>query len=90
MIKDVSFGALLKEVRIKNRVTLRQYCLKRGFDSGNISRLERNLIAPPQTKRQLMKYLEGLTYDEFYYEMLRTAAVNHHIAKVILRWDVLS
>lgn len=80
MIKDLSFGAIFREIRIRNKETLRQYCIKRGLDSGNISKLERNLISPPLTRKSLDKYLEGLTYSELEYEFLRTASLNHQIA----------
>lgn len=82
MIKDMSFGALFREIRIKNRISLRQYCIAREFDSGNISKMERNLIAPPNTKRQLLSYLHGLNYSALDYDFLLTAAVNHHISKI--------
>ena len=86
MFKDMSFGTLFRELRIRNKETLRQYCLKRGFDSGNISRLERNLISPPQTKRQLMKYLNGLKFNDLDFDFLLAAAQNHHIASVLRRF----
>lgn len=82
VIKDMSFGALLHEIRIKNAETLREYCRKRKFDAGNISKLERNLIAPPNTTRQLMAYLKGFEYSELDLEFLITAAVNYHIRSV--------
>ena len=86
MIRDVRFGSMLHEIRLKNRETLRAYCLKRGFDSGNISKLERNLISPPNTKRQLDKYLTGMKYSEFDYELLMTASVNFHSAQLLKRF----
>ncbi len=87
MIKDMSFGTLFRQLRIKNRETLRQYCIKRELDSGNISKLERNLIAPPQTSRQLKKYLEGLQYDALDYDFLVTASMNHHIARAVRKFE---
>lgn len=86
-VRDLSFGRLLQEIRLRNRVTLRQYCIQRNFDSGNISKLERNLIAPPQTRRQLLKYLEGLKYTDFDFELLVTASMNHHIARAARKFD---
>lgn len=87
MIKDMSFGSLFRELRMKNRITLRQYCLARDFDSGNISKLERNLIAPPQTYRQLMKYISGLEYNDLEYDLLKTAAINHHLARALRKFE---
>lgn len=85
-IKDMSFGALFRELRLKNKVTLRQYCIQRKFDTGNISKMERNIIAPPNTKRQLAKYLNGLTYSKLEYCFLKCAAQNYHMAKVARRF----
>lgn len=86
MIKDLSFGALLRSVRIKNKISLRQYCIQRELDVGNISKLERNLIAPPYDKKQLLKYLEGLDYTDFDYELLITAAQNYQIGRIAKRY----
>lgn len=83
MIRDMSFGTLFRTIRLRNRLTMRKYCIQRGLDSGNISKLERNLIAPPKTHRQLMQYLDGLNYDALEFDFLLTAAQNHYIAKVL-------
>jgi transcriptional regulator with XRE-family HTH domain len=90
MIKDMSFGALLREVRLKNKVTLRQYCLQRGLDIGNVSKLERNLIAPPNDNTKLLKYLNGLKYTSLEYEFLLTAAVNYQIGRIVKKFDYSS
>ncbi len=82
MIKDMSFGALFRGIRLANEETLRQYCLKRNLDAGNISKMERNLIAPPNTIRQLKKYLNRLKYTDIEFEFLMTAAINYHIRSV--------
>lgn len=85
MIKDLTFGSLLREIRIKNKETLRGYCQKRSFDPGNISRLERNMIAPPETIEQLLRYLDKLKYSTVDLDFLRTACVNYYLAKVIYK-----
>jgi hypothetical protein len=90
MVKDMSFGALFRALRIKNKETLRQYCLKRNLDTGNISKLERNLISPPMTYRQLEQYLSGLEYDQLEFDFLLTAAQNFHIAKAVRRLSKLA
>ena len=82
MIKDMSFGAIFHDIRIGSRETLREYCLKRKLDPGNISKLERNLIAPPNTMEQLKKYLKGLRYTDLAFDLLLTAAVNYHIRSI--------
>ncbi len=86
MIKDMSFGALFNGIRIKNKETLRAYCKRTGFDPGNISKMERNLLPPPNSARQIMKYVRGMYYKPLELEFLKIAAQNHHIAKVISRF----
>ena len=54
------FGALLKKLRLEKGQTLREFCLERGFDPGNFSRLERGLFPPPQSHELLEKYAVAL------------------------------
>jgi len=54
------FGALLKRLRLAKGVTLREFCLKNGFDPGNYSRLERGLFPPPQSSDAIEKYALAL------------------------------
>lgn len=55
-----SFGAFLKQLRIKKGVTLREFCLTNGFDAGNYSRLERGRFAPPQREDLVERYASAL------------------------------
>lgn len=41
------FGAKLKELRMAQGLTLREFCSRHGFEPGNYSKLERGLFAPP-------------------------------------------
>jgi len=82
----MSFGAQLKRIRFNNRTTLREHCRNIGKSPGNISKIERNLLAPPKDKRSLMCYLQGLEYTDIEFDLLISAALNHHIAKVIARF----
>jgi len=54
------FGALLKRLRLKKGLSLREFCLKNGLDPGNHSRLERGMFPPPQDVDRLQKYAEAL------------------------------
>jgi transcriptional regulator with XRE-family HTH domain len=54
------FSRLLKRLRTEQGLTLREFCLKNGFDPGNFSRLERGLYAPPETREVLEKYATAL------------------------------
>ena len=59
-MKGKVFGSYFKELRIKRRLTLRQFCETFGFDPGNISKLERGLLPPPQSKGKLEQYAQAL------------------------------
>ncbi len=53
------FSEMLKRLRIERGVTLREFCLSKGFDPGNYSRLERGLYPPP-SHDLLEKYATAL------------------------------
>jgi transcriptional regulator with XRE-family HTH domain len=57
---SVAFGKKLKELRMRQGLTLREFCQKHGFDPGNYSRLERGLFPPPQKEELLEKYAHAL------------------------------
>ena len=42
------FGAFFKQKRLELGLSLRRFCLEHGLDPGNISKLERGRLAPPQ------------------------------------------
>jgi transcriptional regulator with XRE-family HTH domain len=64
------FGEFFKQRRLAMGKTLRQFCLENGLDPGNISRLERGLLSPPQGREVLESYAEHLKLkkgsDEWY------------------------
>ena len=60
MAQEKSFGEFLKERRIATGLTLRAFCVEFGFDSGNMSKLERGILQPPQSEELLTKYAEAL------------------------------
>ena len=47
------FGAYLKDLRVKRGLTLREFCLSYGLDPGNMSRLERGLVPPPESRDKI-------------------------------------
>jgi len=59
-----AFGSLLRKLRAKRALTLREFCLRNQFDPGNYSRLERGLYPPPQSHEQLEKYARALGLTE--------------------------
>ena len=65
-----TFAAYFKQHRINTGFTLRAFCLEHGFDPGNISKLERGRMAPPQAQEKLTEYATALRIvpgsDEWY------------------------
>ena len=55
-----AFGEFFKAKRQALGLTLREFCLKHKFDPGNLSRMERGLLAPPQDREVLEKYAKAL------------------------------
>ena len=55
-----AFGELFKRHRAASEQTLRGFCVKHGFDPGNISKLERGILPPPQSEEKLRQYAEAL------------------------------
>lgn len=66
----------------KRRATglpLRKFCLKYGFDAGNLSKLERGLLPAPQNHEKLETYAQALGITEGsddWYEFFDLAAVS--------------
>ena len=60
MAEPMRFGEFFKQRRIALRKTLRQFCRDNDLDPGNISRLERGLLSPPQGRETLESYAKLL------------------------------
>jgi transcriptional regulator with XRE-family HTH domain len=54
------FGDYIKGLRVKQKQTLRDFCLAHGIDPGNYSRLERGRFPAPQKTEILEKYALAL------------------------------
>jgi transcriptional regulator with XRE-family HTH domain len=85
---NATFGNFLKRLRLAKRITLRDFCLKNGFDPGNYSRIERGLFQPPQREDLLAKYAVALGLvrgsDEWIEFFDTAAAARGEIPKDIL------
>ncbi len=44
--------------------TLREFCRENGFDAGNISKIERGILTPPQSKEKRLQYASALGIKE--------------------------
>jgi transcriptional regulator with XRE-family HTH domain len=59
-----TFGSFFKAQRMETGKTLREFCLEGGYDAGNLSKLERGLMAPPQSREKLEDYARRLGLRE--------------------------
>ncbi|MFO7971168.1 MAG: hypothetical protein R6U40_05390 [Desulfobacterales bacterium] len=59
-----SFGEFFSAKRKSLGKTLREFCRENGFDAGNMSRVERGLQAPPQSKEKRRQYASALGIKE--------------------------
>lgn len=57
------FGELFRRKRLALGLSLRQFCLQHSLDPGNISKLERGRLAPPQHDK-LEEYARRLGIPE--------------------------
>jgi transcriptional regulator with XRE-family HTH domain len=60
MVAPMTFGQFFKKMREKRGLSLRQFCVKNKVDPGNISKLERSLMPPPQSREKLEQYASYL------------------------------
>lgn len=51
-----TFGEYFKELRIRKGITLREFCVTHDLDPGNLSKLERGELNPPQDIQKLKDY----------------------------------
>ena len=58
-----TFGEFFKFLRKKNKITLREFCIKASADPANISRLERGAMPPPQDPDILGRYAKALEIE---------------------------
>jgi len=55
-----TFATYFKALRKEKRITLRAFCDAAGADPGNISRMERGGMVPPQDRDILTRYAQAL------------------------------
>ncbi len=56
----MNFGNLVKDLRIAQRKTLRQFCLDNGLDPSNWSKIERNVNPPPRDEATVSRWARFL------------------------------
>lgn len=74
-----TFGEFFRHKRISLGFTLRAFCERYGYDPGNISRLERNILAPSLDDEKLAGYAAALKIKRgseewvFFYDLAHAA-----------------
>lgn len=58
------FGVFFRSRRVSLGFTLRSFCERFGYDPGNISRLERNILTPSVDENILKGYAKALQINE--------------------------
>ncbi|UCH71746.1 MAG: helix-turn-helix domain-containing protein [Thermoplasmatales archaeon] len=64
MKRGKTFGDFFKEKRRASGQTLREFCRKNPFDAGNISKIERNILPPPQSHKKIESYAKALGIEK--------------------------
>ncbi|HKI70067.1 MAG TPA: helix-turn-helix transcriptional regulator [Verrucomicrobiae bacterium] len=83
------FGTFIKELRAKQRLGLREFCLKTGYDPSNWSKIEREVSPPPKDEATLREWAKqlGLKPDTddwhkfFDYAAVDTGRIPDHVLK---------
>lgn len=74
-----TFGEFIKSLRVKNRITLREFCRLTKIDPSNWSKIERGVLQPPKSKEVLNEISTILKLDkkgEEYHLLMDLAAIS--------------
>jgi len=64
MSTSQNFGTFFQQKRIDMGMTLREFCRRNDIDPGNMSKIERSLVAPPQSPIILERYAKALGIEK--------------------------
>lgn len=83
------FGSILKELRIKKELGLREVCQITNYDPSNWSKIERGKISPPSDEKVLRKWAKalGLSRNE---RKIQEFVDKAKVAQGIIPQDILS
>ncbi|MBW1739180.1 MAG: helix-turn-helix transcriptional regulator [Deltaproteobacteria bacterium] len=73
------FGEFIKFLRIERDIGLREFCRRLSIDSSNWSKVEREVLSPPQDKGKLDQIAEVLNIEkdsELYNELIDKASID--------------
>ncbi len=60
----LTFGSFIKNKRIEQDLTLREFCNQYGLDAGNISRMENDILPAPTKRSSLEGIAKALKLEE--------------------------
>ena len=60
----MNFGETIKNMRIAQQKTLRQFCSEHGLDPSNWSKVERNVNPPPKEEETLARWAKFLGLEQ--------------------------
>jgi len=60
----LTFGEFFRQKRIALGFTLRSFCERYGYDPAYISRIEREILAPPEDKEKIQAFAKALGIRE--------------------------
>lgn len=87
IFKDWSFGGQLRDKRIKEGYTLREYAKLIGSDPGNLSKLERSELDPPTSRENFEAVVKPLDLEFSEAAFMMSACFNFHLAKLRARFE---
>jgi transcriptional regulator with XRE-family HTH domain len=74
-----TFAKFVRDRRVAAGLTLREFCRLTGYDASNWSKIERSLLAPPQSKKILQEIASVLRIErdsQDYKELMDLAALS--------------
>jgi hypothetical protein len=83
------FGTFIKDLRIQQRIGLREFCLKHGHDPSNWSKIEREVLPPPRDEELLREWAKQLGINRgsdnwlkfFEYAAVDTGRIPDHLLR---------
>jgi transcriptional regulator with XRE-family HTH domain len=82
-----TFGGILREQRLKERMTLRKAAKYLNIDPGNLSRLERSHFPPPRKRSEIERIAGLYRTSQPMLQILVDMALQHHIAVLQKEFD---
>lgn len=75
----MTFGAFIKDSRVKKGLTLREFCRLMKWDASNWSKVERGVLPPPRSPKVLKMIANALGFaesSEDWYALIDLAAIS--------------